>query len=136
MTKQIQASLISTKGILVMVLVALVSLAIVFITQPGNSTAAGTSSTKFAGTGAEDTSVGTRSWSNYSNVTASDDSRATIEYELGSYTTYYIKATNFGFNIPSGATIDGIVVEWEKQVGNGGINNTKDILLFYFEYTI
>ena len=125
MIKQIQVRLVSTKALLIIVLTVLVSLAVVFTIQIGISTAAGTSSTKFAGTAAEDTSVGSVSWSNYSNATASDDSRVTVE-SVGSYTTYYIKATNFGFNIPSGATIDGIVVEWEKQVGNGGINNTKD----------
>lgn len=125
MTKQIQASLFSIRGILVITLIALLSLAIVFATQPGISTAAATSSTQFAGTSAEDTSVGSVSWSNYSNATASDDSRVTVE-SVGGYTTYYIKATNFGFNIPTGSTIDGIIVEVEKQVGNGGTGNTKD----------
>lgn len=58
-----------------------------------------------------DTSIGSTAWSSTGNVTASDDSRARANG--ASIVTHYIKATNFSFSIPSGATIDGIVVEAE-----------------------
>ena len=73
-----------------------------------------------AGTGANDSAFGTVAWSSPGNVTASDDSRATAVTTAGQ-TTQYLKATNFGFSIPSGATINGIVVEFEVSatVGSG-----------------
>lgn len=60
----------------------------------------------------QDTSWGNLSWSNTSNLGSSDNSYATVSTIAG-YKTYYLTATNFGFSIPSGATIDGIIVEWE-----------------------
>ena len=36
--------------------------------------------------------------------------------------SHYLKATNFGFSIPSGATIDGIVVEIERSTDWAGGN--------------
>ncbi len=36
-------------------------------------------------------------------------------YNPGLTTSHYLKATNFGFSIPSGATINGILVEVEKH---------------------
>lgn len=68
------------------------------------------------GTLADDTTVGTLSWTNPSNAAASDDSRAqAINPGSSSKTTHYLKATNFGFSIPSEATIVGIKVEIEKK---------------------
>lgn len=60
----------------------------------------------------EDQTVGTTSWSNYTNVYASDDSDASCSIPK-SDASYYIKATGLGFSIPAGATINGIVVEIE-----------------------
>ncbi|MBA7652829.1 hypothetical protein ES703_60668 [subsurface metagenome] len=43
--------------------------------------------------------------------------------------TYWLRATTFGFAIPDGATIDGIVVEIEKKAtGNGVIDNSVKIV--------
>lgn len=64
--------------------------------------------------GVEDTSVGNRAWSGYGNITADDSSYCTVAYG-GSGTSYYVKASGFGFSIPSGATIDGILVEWKLR---------------------
>lgn len=66
------------------------------------------------GTGADDATIGTITWLNPTRITASDDSRATGTGTIGTV-THYLKGTNFGFTIPSGATIDGIVVEWERS---------------------
>lgn len=52
-------------------------------------------------------------WSNPSNAAAEDASNATASVG-GGVSTHYLKATNFGFSIPSGATIDGIVAEAKK----------------------
>ncbi|MBX4200993.1 hypothetical protein KW786_02585, partial [Candidatus Parcubacteria bacterium] len=70
-----------------------------------------------AGTGADDSGIGTIAWTNPGNVTASDDSYATAS-TFGSGTTHYLKATNFGFSIPDGSTINGIKVEWEHNASN------------------
>ncbi len=67
-----------------------------------------------AGTGANDASVGTVAWSNPGNITANDGSSAS--YTSGTAVSNYLKGTNFGFSIPSGATIDGIEVTIERGV--------------------
>lgn len=71
--------------------------------------------TNSPGTCANDDAVGTNSWTNPDNAKASDDSYVTAPTG-GSYEqTYYLKASNFGFSIPEGATIDGILVEVERK---------------------
>lgn len=71
------------------------------------------------------TSVGTIDWSNVSNVQTSDNNRS-ISNNLGNGdVSYYLTATNFGFSIPAGSTIDGIFVEIEKSDASGG-GNVKD----------
>jgi len=54
-------------------------------------------------------------WTSPGAVTSSDNSYATVPLAT-TYESSYIKATNFGFSIPGGATIDGILVEWEVSV--------------------
>jgi len=65
-----------------------------------------------AGTGADDASLGTVAWSNPANITSSDNSRASASVGDASI-SHYLKATSFGFSIPSGSAINGIVVEYE-----------------------
>ena len=67
------------------------------------------------GTMADDATVGTIAWSNPDNAKVSDDSYATVTVVESQVVTHYLKATNFGFSIPAGATIDGILVEIEKK---------------------
>lgn len=57
-------------------------------------------------------------WTNSENAAASDNVFATSSIEFGEGPL--LQATNFGFTIPSGATITGIVVEWEKKKAGGG----------------
>lgn len=64
------------------------------------------------GTMANDDTVGTVDWANPDRAKISDDSYAQW-LELGT-TIHYLKATNFGFSIPTGATINGILVEIEQ----------------------
>jgi len=73
---------------------------------------------------ADDSSIGSVAWSNPGNATTSDDSRATASIRSQSGPSHYLKATDFGFSIPSGATIDGIEVEVEK--GSNANNQVAD----------
>jgi len=68
------------------------------------------------GTVVDDATVGTVAWTNPSNAMVSDNTYAYANGNVN-FTTHYLKASNFGFNIPIGATIDGIVVEIEKWKG-------------------
>lgn len=75
------------------------------------------------GTAADDSGVGTAAWQAPTAVlTGTSYTYAGIG--LGTY-SHYLKVTNFGFSIPTGATIDGIVVE-AKCGRTDGIGTTKD----------
>jgi hypothetical protein len=69
------------------------------------------------GTVGEDTSVGNRSWNNATNVLVSDGAYGYMSGG-GLPQGYYLKLTNFGFNIPIDATISGIKVESELYSTN------------------
>ena len=60
----------------------------------------------------EDTTVGDGDafWTNLSNL-YSDGVDATLQNDHTDAISYYIKATDYGFAIPAGATIDGIEVQ-------------------------
>lgn len=69
---------------------------------------------------ANDSAVGTKAWSSVDNIKVSDNNRAFNAASFDApFLTNYLKATNFGFSIPTGATIDGIVVEIEKSERSG-----------------
>jgi hypothetical protein len=70
-----------------------------------------------AGNGSNDTSVGTREWSNPSNIVSSNNTYAIAAVYIGDgvVTSNYLKAQGFSFSIPSGSTIDGILVGIEKH---------------------
>lgn len=79
------------------------------------------------GTGADDSAVGTITWSNPGNITADDFARANA---LGGSspptTSHYLKATNYGFDasVPSDATIDGVEVTFRRfRTGGGTADN-------------
>jgi hypothetical protein len=74
------------------------------------------------GTAGDDSTVGTVNWSNPGNITTSNDSYATA---AGGGITFYLTATNFGFTIPTGATINGIAVEIERS-RLGGLTTTDE----------
>lgn len=61
------------------------------------------------GTEAVDTSVGTVNWNSSTNAMSMDTLYDSVS-GLSSTYTYYLKLTNFGFSIPSGSTINGIIV--------------------------
>lgn len=74
-----------------------------------------TAGPNFPATGADDASTGTRVWTNTGNIFAKDGSYASttavVSFAVGSH---YLKATNFGFSIPSGATINGITAVFTR----------------------
>ena len=73
-----------------------------------------------------DTSTGTLNWTNPGNATSSNNADAFASAE--SATTRFLKATGFGFSIPAGATIDGIVVEVEKASDEGCVDDEAFIV--------
>ncbi|HEX9779638.1 MAG TPA: hypothetical protein VGB20_00305 [bacterium] len=74
------------------------------------------------GTLADDSSNGGDvAWTSPGNAASSNDSYATaaLNTDIAPSSTY-IKATNFGFSIPAGSTIDGIVAGVERKVSGAG----------------
>ncbi len=71
------------------------------------------------GTLANDAGIGNVAWSNPLNAGASDNAYATVTLApfAGFDVSYYLKATNFGFSLPSTATIVGVVVQvkWKQS---------------------
>lgn len=70
----------------------------------------------------DDSSIGTLVWSNPNNAQVSDGVYTTASNGSTGGTTHYLKATNFGFSVPVGATINGILVEVQKAKTAGGNN--------------
>ncbi len=66
------------------------------------------------GTTANDNSVGSTAWSNTGNATTSNNTYASATIQEGTASNY-LKATNFGFSIPAGSTINGISVDVERK---------------------
>ncbi len=77
------------------------------------------------GTGADDSAVGSFTWSSPSAIGASDDSPSICGPVVASGASHYLKATNFGFSITG--TIDGVVVEIERK--RGGATSVKDAVV-------
>jgi hypothetical protein len=69
------------------------------------------------GTCADDSAVGTVAWANPDNAKVSDNVYAVLS---GGTSSHYLKATNFGFSIPTGATINGILLEIQQRVVTSG----------------
>jgi hypothetical protein len=69
------------------------------------------------GTGADDATLGTRAWTSPTNAQVSDNVYATNVGAAGDLNviSHYLKVTNFGFAIPSGAQIVGVKVEIEEK---------------------
>lgn len=74
-----------------------------------------------AGTGANDTGVGTIAWTSPTNI-YTDDGVVAQTQKSGSGIAYsnYLWATNFGFSIPSGATINGVAVSIQRYGSSTG----------------
>lgn len=69
--------------------------------------------------------AGDLAWTNPSNATASDDSKATCGPLNSGFSSDHLKATGFGFSIPAGATIDGFLVEIEYMQSTTAMTTTS-----------
>lgn len=72
----------------------------------------------------------TASWSGTGNAAASDDAYATVSLGIGDL-SYALRCTNFGFtsdDIPSGATIDGILVEVEVSQDGDAVSAVSPLV--------
>lgn len=80
-----------------------------------------TTAWKSAGTVSSQTRTGgSVSWTNPSNATASDNTYATAS--LAGNASHWLWCTNFGFtssDVPSGATINGMEMRWERKSSYG-----------------
>lgn len=77
------------------------------------------------GTMANDSAVGSHTWSTPNNSKVSDNTYTTSSASFAADTNY-LKATNFGFAIPSGATINGVSVSFERKKVVGAPNSVLD----------
>src|SRR3990167_10006270 len=85
----------------------------------------------YPGTTGTNTSIGTQDWTNTGNISADDNVTADCLFDTVDQISYYLKATNFGFSIPTGSTIDGIVAEvqcWDQGVAFNTIENSVKIV--------
>ncbi|NLH78488.1 MAG: hypothetical protein GX465_15765 [Acidobacteria bacterium] len=67
------------------------------------------------GTMARVSDGGAVAWSNWDDAKTSDNAYATALIASGDATTWILQATNFGFAIPTGATINGVAVSVERR---------------------
>jgi len=59
---------------------------------------------------------GTRDWTNPNNAKVEDGVFTMADFSSGTDDfTYRLQASNFGFSIPNGSTIDGIKLEWKAS---------------------
>jgi hypothetical protein len=70
-------------------------------------------------------------WNNYNNIMAPDGQNAEVTlnyfpfcFQSMCYYSRYLMAQNFGFTIPAGASVDGVVAEVICRSALGGINDT------------
>ncbi len=70
----------------------------------------------------DDASVGTVAWNNPGNVQTSNNVYADAGFSIG--TSHYLKATNFGFNIPF-SDVKGIQVDVERNSGGATDSSIK-----------
>lgn len=81
------------------------------------------------GTAAQDTIADAQAWTSPDNITADDDAQASCNspYYGGSN---WLRATNFGAAVPSGATIKGVAIEIDEKASNGSAIYIADIHLW------
>lgn len=82
---------------------------------------AASSGPNYSGTSVNDTSsTGTVPWLNPGNASGTDNGTLAIaDLSSDNWHSDYLWMTNFGFSIPAGATIDGIVAEVKRQNTGG-----------------
>ncbi|HWN72245.1 MAG TPA: hypothetical protein VNN15_00390, partial [Solirubrobacterales bacterium] len=79
------------------------------------------------GTVADDAGTGTLTWSNVGNAKSSDNFYSSVEVPKSTTATaHYLKATNFGYTVPSFETIVGIQASIERSESSVGTGEVVD----------
>lgn len=83
------------------------------------------------GPNASGTGTNVANWANPTNIQSSDNVYATCFRLAGASSGGIIQATNFGFTIPAGATINGVVFDVERlqSAGTGVIEDASVLLI-------
>jgi hypothetical protein len=68
----------------------------------------------------DNSGTGSSAWSDTGNAASSNNSYASASGLKTTVSSHYLVAEGFGFSLPSGATVDGIVVEIERYRESGG----------------
>ncbi|MCK0115365.1 LamG-like jellyroll fold domain-containing protein [Gelidibacter sp. F63206] len=88
------------------------------------------SEAKHAGNGASSPrGTNNENWKNPEHIKEDDKKYAAISFKKDNEESNYLKGTNYGFNIPVDAIIEGIEVVIEKGSSNNGKNNLKDVIV-------
>lgn len=108
-------------------LTAFVVVMVALTATPVTPAFAATSGPNNAGTGTNVNGPGTINWTNPGNVLS--DNNAYVTATVNGTTTEYLQATNYGFTIPAGATINGITVTVGRFGSTGFGNDVRDSVL-------
>lgn len=107
--------------------VTLAVFSFVFISAP-NAALAATSGPNFPDVGSEVNGPGSVGWSNEGNISSDNTSYATVVLPNNGSVSEYLQATDFDFNIPANAIINGIQVSINRQSSsNSGNNSVNDV---------
>ncbi len=100
---------------------------IVLLALPGSLVFASSSISHDAGVGIDLEGVGTMDWKKPNNITSPDSPYAfTNPLPNNGGTTHYLRGTNYGFAIPTDATINGIVVEIRRNTNDKKYPTVRD----------
>lgn len=84
----------------------------------------------YTGTGANFNDGGTTAWTNPTNIQGdTTTTAATVSPPANGNTSQRLRCSNFGFSIPTGATIVGITVEVEQQAANASRHRWNSVQL-------
>lgn len=75
-----------------------------------------------------DTSIGTDNWSNAADAVSSNNQYSTVNLNDGEVSNY-LRCFDYGFTIPSGAVINGIIVSIERRSSNANTHRDSQVRL-------
>jgi hypothetical protein len=108
--------------------VVLAVLLLLLLVQPAPQVNAASLGPNNAGAGANIVGIGTVEWTNPGNITAPGTPYATTNVNVGNPISNYLQGTQYGFNIPAGATIDGITVVINRQASETDPNVLDNVV--------
>lgn len=72
-----------------------------------------------------------QAWSNPGNITASDNSYASVALSNLNTASATLQATNFGFNLPLHSTVDGIICTFERKASANNVIRENHVYLIH-----